>query len=166
MNHLLLSILLLVCLHSIAQDNSVANVKIKCTDSVGNALTQLQEKDSLIIKDHILGCFVNRIEKLVIVKKGGKLIASTFTLERELTRGKKLVWVERKKLQKTAILTSENIQDFIKFEVELSYLNEGDNCTTSESYEVSSKYWNLKKVDGSCNWHGLYNLRKKIFKED
>ena len=130
-----------------------------------NTLALLQEKDSIVITDHAMGCFANTKEKIVIVKQNGKLFASYYTGKKELLPGKEMVWVERDILKK-AILTNENIWDFIRFENELNYLRERDNCTTSEAYEVSSKYWNVKKVDGSCDWWGLDQLRKKLFKEN
>lgn len=130
-----------------------------------NTLALLQEKDSIVITDHAVGCFANTTEKIVIVKQKGKLIASYYTRKNELLPGKEMVWVEREILKK-AILTNENIWDFIRFENELNYIRENNHCTTSEAYEVSSKYWNVKKVDGSCDWWGLDHLRKKLFKEN
>jgi hypothetical protein len=151
MMRLLLSSILLVSLHTMAQEDSVKIGK--------NTLAQLQENDSIVIKDHIVGCFANTTEKIVIVKQKGKFIASYFT-----NKNGKMKMVEKR--ERTAVLTNENIEDFIRFENELNYLRERDNCTTSETYEVSSKYWNVKKVDGSCDWFGLDHLKKKLFKEN
>lgn len=130
-----------------------------------NTLALLQEKDSIVITNHARGCFLNMTEKIVIVKQKGKFIASYYTRKKELLAGKEMVWVDWD-IFKKAILTNENIRDFIRFENELNYMRENDHCTTSEAYEVSSKYWNVKKVDGSCDWWGLDHLRKKLFKEN
>lgn len=162
MTRFLLSFILFVSLHAVAQDYPAKIVKDKLIDTLPpNTLARLQEKDSIVIKDHVSGCFVNTTEKIVIVKQGGKFIAGCHT-----SPGKMRLKVEREKLEKTAVLTKENIDDFIKFETELKHLEENDNCTTTESYDFSSKYWNIKKVDGSCNWNGFYNLKKKLFKEN
>lgn len=160
MTRFLVSSLLFVSLHAFAQDNPAKVVKDNIIDTLPpNTLARLQEKDSIVIKDHVLGCFVNMTEKIVIVKQGGKFIANCHT-----SPGKMRLKVEGEKLEKTTVLTKENIDDFIKFETELKYLQENDNCTTTESYDFSSKYWNIKKVDGSCHWNGFYNLKKKLFR--
>lgn len=151
MARLVLSALLLVSLHSLAQEDTV---------KIGrNTLAQLQEKDSIVIKDHIVGCFANITEKIVIIKQKGKLIARYYS-----NKNGKMKML--KKPEKTTILTRENVEDFIRFENELNYLQESNNCTTTETYTFSSKYWNVKKVDGSCEWWGLDHLRKKLFKEN
>lgn len=151
MIRLLLSSLLLVSIHVMAQEDTVKIAR--------NTLAQLKEKDSIVIKDHIVGCFANTTEKIVIVRQKGKLIARYYAI-----KNGKMKMLE--KLEKRAVLTKENIEDFILFENELYYLEESNNCTTTETYEFSSKYWNVKKVDGSCYWYGLSNLKKKLFKEN
>lgn len=78
----------------------------------------------------------------------------------QFTRGQK----KKAGAVKTVILTDEQIRVYTRFEQELRTASDA-GCTTTDHYEVSSKYLQLKRTDGSCQWMGFNYLTKAFFGE-
>lgn len=139
-----------------------------CTDSLldykQNTLVELQDKDTVSINFHSQGCFNNTFLKILIIKETGNFIARLYIVNwNYLTKKRKTTMQFRgDSLLKTVTLTKQNIQDFIRFENELNFTIEG-GCTTTDWYDIKSKYLNIKKTDGNCTWDGFYYLRKSFF---
>ena len=139
-----------------------------CPDSLSaypqNTLEKLHNGDTISINFQSRGCFNSDSMQIVIKKQKNRFIASFYnTIWYPIRKkGKPAIQFRAVQETKTAILTESNINDYIKFENELNFATKG-GCTTTDWYEIKSKYLNLKKTDGSCNWNGFYYLRKSFF---
>jgi hypothetical protein len=129
-----------------------------------NTLSKLQDKDTISINFHSQGCFHTTLSKILINKDGDNYVARLYNLNwNYLTKKRKTTMqVRGDSLLKTVTLTTKNIQDFIRFENELNFVSDG-GCTTTDWYDIKSKYLNKKATDGSCSWDGFYYLRKSFF---
>jgi hypothetical protein len=144
------------------------NLIVLCPDTLldypQNTLSKLQDKDTISINFHSQGCFHTTVSKILISKQGDKYLARFYDVKwGYVTKKKKMTMQTRGvSLLKTVTLTKQNIQDFIRFENELNFVNDG-GCTTTDWYDIKSKYLNMKAIDGSCNWDGFYYLRNSFF---
>lgn len=129
-----------------------------------NILLKLQDKDTISINFHSQGCFHNTLLKILIIKKNGIFIAKLCNVVwyYEKKNGKTTMQYGGDSILKTVTLTNKNIQAFKRFENELNYVKAG-GCTTTDWYDIKSKYLNTKKIDGSCTWNGFYYLRESFF---
>lgn len=129
-----------------------------------NTLSKLQDKDTIAINFHSQGCFHTTVSKILISKQGDNYSARLYDVNwGYVTKKKKTTMqVRGDSLLKTVTLTTKNIQDFIRFENEINFVNDG-GCTTTDWYDIKSKYLNIKATDGSCIWDGFYYLRKSFF---
>jgi predicted DNA binding protein len=59
-------------------------------------------------------------------------------------------------------LTPKQIETIRKFELELNYMNNEDDCTTIDTYTINYQATTKTIVDGSCSWRGYYLLREKL----
>ncbi|MBO9203356.1 MULTISPECIES: hypothetical protein [Niastella] len=150
--------------------NQSTNSIVICPDKLlaypQNTLAKLQDKDLISINFHTQGCFHSGFQKLIIIKESDKFVARLYSLSWEYVkkRGKTVMKYGDSTLLKATIMTSQNIQDLIRFENELNYAKD-DGCTTTDWYDFKSKYLNIKKTDGTCSWLGFYYLKKSLFKE-
>jgi hypothetical protein len=144
--------------------NSVVICPDKLSNYPQNTLVKLQHNDSLAINLYSRGCFHSERSKLVITKENDKFIARLYEALWNYSGEKDKMVVNYKgwSLLKATTMTNQNLQDFIRFENELNYAND-DGCTTTDRYEVKSKYLNISKSDGSCSWNGFFYLRKSLF---
>jgi len=131
-----------------------------------NTLSKLEDKDEISINFHSQGCFHTTVSKISIIKEGKKYVARLYDVKWSYVTKKKKTTMQYRggKLLKTITLTNTNIQDFIMFENELNFVTDG-GCTTTDWYDINSKYLNISKTDGSCNWNGFYYIRKSFFSE-
>ena len=132
-----------------------------------NSLDKLKNNDSLVLVYTSKGCFHKFKSKIVIQKIDNSFKAFLYAdIEKEKKeKGRIRVLTTKDSLMKTVMLTQENLEDFIKFENELNYVKYAF-CTTNDNYLIKSKVLNVKKTDGSCEWHGYSFLRKSFFRED
>jgi len=129
-----------------------------------NTLAKLQDKDTVSISFHSQGCFHTSLLKLLISKEEGNYVARLYNLNwyYQTKKRKTTMQIRGDSLLKTVVLTSKNIQEFIRFENELNFAND-IGCTTTHWYDIKSKFLNIKQTDGSCTWDGFYYLRKSFF---
>jgi hypothetical protein len=147
--------------------NSVVLYPDVVIDYPQNTLAKLRNKDTISINYNSYGCFHTDGNILIITKKKDLYIAKLYTeycpfFSYNSKKDKYKFLGINKSLIKSAIMTPENIKEFIRFENELNYAEDG-GCTTIDYYEIASKYLNIKKRDGSCAWNGFYYLKASIF---
>lgn len=69
----------------------------------------------------------------------------------------------RDSLKKTLILNENIISRLILFEKKLKLMDKPNSgCTTTDVYEIKSKYGKYKILDSSCLWDGFFELKKEI----
>jgi len=146
------------------ETNSIILCPDNLLDYPQNTLSKLQDDDTITINFQSQGCFHAYNFKILITKQGEKYQAKLYdTKWRYVTQKKKTKMVIRgDSLVKTVMLTKKNIQDFSKFENELNFVT-NDGCTTTDWYEVKSKYLIKNVTDGGCSWTGFYYLRESFF---
>lgn len=129
-----------------------------------NTLARLQDDDTLSINFRTQGCFHWGASKIIIKKQGERYLASLYEINWDFASGRKKPAVEDSTSGhvKTVELTQEHLDAFIRFENELNFAGEG-GCTTTDWYDIQSRYLNKKATDGSCLWRGFYYLSKAIF---
>ncbi len=129
-----------------------------------NTLSKFEDKDTISINFHSQGCFHTTVSKISISKEAGKYVARLYNVNWNYVTKKKKMTMQflGDSLLKTVRLTNKNIQDFIRFENELNFVTDG-GCTTTDLYDIKSKFLNTKKTDGSCSWNGFYYLRTSLF---
>ena len=129
-----------------------------------NTLSKLVDQDSILINFHSSGCFHDLFSKIVIKKEANEFKALLYNVSSDYINKKRKKKAEIKvdSLLKTVTLSDKNIQDFIRFENEVIYMRDA-RCTTTDSYDIKSRYLNLNVVDGTCNWRGFYWLKKSFF---
>jgi hypothetical protein len=132
-----------------------------------NTLAKLKDKDTISINFQSQGCFHATFLKILISKEADDYVAQLYKVNWNYITKKKKTTIQFRgdSLLKTATLTNKNIQDFIRFENELNFANTG-GCTTTDWYDIKSKYLNIKKTDGGCSWNGFYFLRKSFFGDE
>jgi hypothetical protein len=144
------------------------NSIILCPDTLldysQNTLSRLQDKDTISINFHSQGCFHTTFSKILISKQDDKYLARLYNVNWGYVTKKKKTTMRNHgdSLLKTVTLTKQNVQDFIRFENELNFVTDA-GCTTTDWYDIKSKYLNKKATDGSCSWNGFYYLRKSFF---
>jgi hypothetical protein len=147
--------------------NNVALCPDKLSAYPQNTLAQLREKDSIVVWIHSSGCYHASGSKIVITKVKGQFVARLYDASwKYVKKGDQMV-VEFNdgELLQTTTMSKQGIQGFIRFENELNYVNDR-YCTSTDLYNVKSKYLNVNKTDGSCSWNGAYHLRRSIFGEE
>lgn len=129
-----------------------------------NTLAKLQDNDTLSINFLTQGCFHWARSKILIKKQGERYLASLYDLNWENGPGRKKPAVEDSTNGhvKTVELTQEHLDAFIRFENELNFMREG-GCTTTDWYDIQSRYLNIKSTDGRCFWRGFYQLSNAFF---
>ncbi|MBO9200494.1 MULTISPECIES: hypothetical protein [Niastella] len=136
-----------------------------CADSVlnysKNTLAKLQDQDTISIYLESQGCESSFNSKILIRKEGDNFVARLYE-DTVLYRTKRKMIIKGWGLIKTMVLTTQNIQDFQRFENEVSIVWKM-GCTTEERYEIKSKYWNLETTDGDCDWWGYSFLKRSFF---
>lgn len=147
------------------------NVIILCPDSLleysQNTLSKLQDSDTISINFHSQGCFHTTVSKMVIGKQKDNYFAKLYHVDWDYVTHKKKTTMKffGDTLLQTVTLTPQHIQDFIRFENELNFVTKG-GCTTTDRYEVQSKFLHKKVIDGSCSWRGYLFLRKALFGDE
>jgi hypothetical protein len=127
-----------------------------------NTLAKLKNNDSISISYHSQGCFHTTSQKLILIKKGDSFIAELYAVSYSPFSKSKKAYHETISLLQQKKLDSTHIRQFIRFENELPLVT-GMGCTTTDAYTVTSKYWKIMKIDGSCDWNGYHYLLKSIF---
>lgn len=144
--------------------NTIALCPDKLLDYPQNTLARLQDKDSIVIHYNSQGCFHWEELKLVIIKENENLVAHLYNASSHVVRKKGKTtkqYIEGPRL-KTIVMNSQHIADFTRFENELNYAEER-GCTTTDRYDITSKYLTLKKADGSCQWREFEYLQQSLF---
>jgi len=146
------------------ETNSIILCPDMLADYSQNTLSKLQDEDTISIKFHSQGCFHTTVSKILISKKGDKYLAKLYDVNWDYVTKKKRTTMQYRgdSLLKTVTLTPQNIKDFIRFENELNFVA-GGGCTTTDWYDIKSKYLNKKATDGSCSWDGFHYLSKSFF---
>lgn len=124
-----------------------------------NTLSQLQPNDTISIGFSSFGCFDLDNERIVIKRKNEGFSATIFYLK---GLGVMHNVKKRKTNAKTVLLTEKNIKDFIRFENELNFAEDG-GCTSVDEYYITGKDLIVHKVDGNCRWNGFQHLKKSFF---
>ena len=151
-------------------DDTVNHLKL-CPDELQdypqNTLSKLQDKDTISIFYHSKGCFHNTLLKILITKEADKFIAKIYEVVPHYFIKRKVETINYKigTLLQTVTLTYKNIQDFKRFENELNYVKCDYGGTTTDWYEIESKYLNKNMTDGGMKWKGFYYLKKSFFGE-
>jgi hypothetical protein len=130
-----------------------------------NSLSKLQENDTLSLSFHSQGCFHSTVYKLLIIKENNQLRAELYQPAWQVEATKKKARKNTDILISQNTLTEKQQQDFIKFENELANLKSDLGCTTTDAYELKSKYGQTQKSDGSCSWRGFYSLKHSFFND-
>lgn len=158
MKHVFLIVALVCSLSAFAQ-TSTRTIALHYPES---SLTQLQPGDTLTIQYSSMGCFGDTKQKLLIIQQGNGYQAERYIIPETYDKQEKKMVQHADSLVNTAILTEQNIQDFAQFEYELTQARKA-NCTTVDTYIIKSKYLNMEKTDGSCQWNGFYHLTRSFF---
>lgn len=148
--------------------NSIFLCPDKLVDYKQHTLAKLRDNDTIAINFQSLGCFHSAAFKIVIRKRSDRFLAGLYTvnLDYETAEDGKILYYREDSLVKEVSLTDENIQDFIRFENEINFINDKGRCTTTDWYIIKSKYLDIKATDGSCRWNGFYFLRKSFFGDE
>lgn len=147
------------------EKNRVQLCRNKLSSYPQNTLVKLQDKDSIVVYFHSQGCFHSYANKILIEKEKGLFIAKLYNADWLYPKEKEETYnYEDGSLLKTVVLSNKQIEDFMKFENELNFASKGF-CTTEDYYTIKSKYFNLHKIDGNCDWNGFRHLRKLFFGE-
>lgn len=146
------------------ETNSIILCPDNLLDYPQNTLSKLQDQDTIAINFHSQGCFHTTVSKILISKQGDRYLARLYDVNwGYVTKKKRTIRVNRgDSLIKSVTMTTQNIEDFNRFENEINFVNDG-GCTTTDWYDIKSKYLNIKATDGSCSWNGFYYLRKSFF---
>ncbi len=140
--------------------DSTDNIITLCIDSAKsykhNTLSKLKGNDRLVVAYTSLSCGGYRRDRLIVRKKGSQFIATIYTLILDFDHRRPLedIPVLGRRLLGEIVLTDKQIEGFTRFENELR-LNHDGGCTTSDSYKVTSKYFNGHFIDDSCEWYGF-----------
>lgn len=112
-------------------------------------ISQLRDNDFYTIIMASEGCFFAAYDTVNIRKTKDKYLAT---------------WKSNipKLISRSFYLTSKQIESIRKFEMELNYMNNEDNCTTIDTYIINYNTTTKTIVDGSCIWRGYYLLREKL----
>lgn len=151
--------------------NQKINTIILCPDALleysQNTLSKLQDSDTISINFHSQGCFHTTVSKMIIGKQKDNYFARLYHVDWDYVTHKKKTTLKilGDSLLQTVTLTPQHIQDFTRFENELNFVTKG-GCTTIDRYEVQSKFFHNKVIDGSCSWHGYHFLRKALFGDE
>jgi hypothetical protein len=138
-----------------------------CPDSLEsypqNTLSKLRNHESISINMLYMACFEMDCKHLIITRINDSLIARLYEISyndviKHLKSGKSY---KPRSLISETVLTPKNIQDFIRFENELNFINE-EGTSTVVIYEVTSKYLKIKTTD-SERWSGFRFLRRSFF---
>lgn len=115
----------------------------------------------------IATCFNNTLFKIIITKEGKSFLAKLCDVSLYHPKKKGMITIQYRggRILQKITLTNKNLQDFLRFENELNFAFDG-GCTTTDSYDIKSKYLNIKKTDGGCSWEGFYYLRKSFFGDE
>lgn len=97
----------------------------------------LQHGDHFSIKITSVGCFSGKQQTIRINNNNGVLKASLNS--------------------STIILTEANVNELIRFELQLRELQIG-GCTTVDTYVLNNAYETYKTSDGTCSWLGYKQL--------
>ena len=129
-----------------------------------NTLLKLKHKDTISINYHSKGCFDRKASKILISKINNNYVARLYDINwcYVTNKKRKTMLVQCDSLLQSVTLTTKNIQDFIRFENEINFVYAG-SCTTTDWYDIKSKYLKIKVKDTSCNWDGFYYLSKSFF---
>ncbi len=126
-----------------------------------NTVSKLEVNDSIVLDFSSWGCFHTEFYKICITRKANYFLAQLIEVELD-SKEEELVTYDKKVL-KEVIMTSSNLESFLKFENELSELKATKRCTTTENYGLKSKFFNINKTDGSCEWNGFNVLKTSLF---
>jgi len=141
-----------------------------CIDSLvdysQNTLAKLQDNDTLSIKFFSQGCFHSSASQILIMKQQGRYTAALYkVIWKYVTKGKQTIMKRfEDSLLQTVTLSAQQMQAFTRFENELNHVADG-GCTTTDMYEMKSKYGNRKAKDGGCRWDGFFYLQQAFFPE-
>tara|TARA_R110002051_G_scaffold55112_2_gene102926 strand:+ start:22556 stop:22999 length:444 start_codon:yes stop_codon:yes gene_type:complete len=97
----------------------------------------LQYGEHFTIEITSVGCFAGKQQTIRIINNNGVLTASLNS--------------------STILLTEANINELIRFELQLRELQIG-GCTTVDTYVLSNAYETYKTSDGTCSWLGYKQL--------
>jgi hypothetical protein len=149
------------------ESNSITLYPDSLLEYSQNTLAKFQDKDIISINFHSQGCFHTTLLKIIITKEGENFAAKLCNVSWYYAKkkGKTTMQYRGDSTLQTVTLTNKNLQDFIRFENEINFAYDG-GCTTTDWYDIKSKYLNIKKTDGSCSWDGFYYLRKSFFGDE
>jgi hypothetical protein len=110
-------------------------------ESTETIIESLQNGEEYSIEITSIGCFHGNRETIVISKE-----SDVFTVQYQ---------------DFSKILSTEDIEAFIRFELQLKALQIG-GCTTIDTYVIRYKGEEFRTSDGTCSWLGGKKLLKAI----
>jgi hypothetical protein len=128
-----------------------------------NVLAKLKSNDKIEIDYLSQGCFNHDTRKLCIKKEGKFITAYLYSTKHyDKYRFNVNSKLKIKSLIAKVPLDDKKINDFIKFENEILHTDDY-GCTTTNYFIIKSRYWNLFKTDGNCDWDGFNVLLTSFF---
>ena len=106
-------------------------------------IDQLEEIDTYDLVFASRGCFHNTMDTISFSRRGNEYEA---------------FWDGKSKA-----LNAEELDYIRKFEIEFLAFAARGGCTTSDTYIFLFKGQVIGKFDDTCDWHGAYYLKKKLF---
>jgi len=120
-------------------------------------IDSISETKPLVIKATTF--HINKVQsELKIVKKNGQLIA--YLKQKFKIKGER--WPD---VSKSVILSERMVDKIRQFEYELYIVDKIDNiiCNGRTYYSIQLSETQKKLLDPTCEWYGIYNLKKELF---
>lgn len=137
------------------------------TAAFANPLLDLDEGESLSVLVNTNNCFGNTNRLVLFTKENGKLVSRYFlnpSMNPQSFMSRVASSVDNGELVSTHLMSEDNISFFMKFLLSLTKAKD-IGCSTSETYYLKSRAYNLQKTDGSCQWFGFGLLTKELFNQ-
>ncbi|MDI9873849.1 hypothetical protein [Flectobacillus rivi] len=141
------------------------------TDTVAtsstNPLLDLAEGESFSVLVNTSNCFTNFNRLVLITKENGTLVSRYYmnpSMSPQPFMARAPSTINNGELISTHIMNEANIDFFKNFLLSLSRAKDV-GCSTTETYYLKSRAYNLQKLDGSCQWSGFGLLIKELFNQ-
>lgn len=137
------------------------------TAAFANPLLGLAEGESLSVLVNTSNCFTNFNRLVLITKENGTLVSRYYmnpSMGPQPYMARTPSNTENGELISTHLMNEANIDFFKNFLLSLSKAKD-IGCSTTETYYLKSRSYNLQKMDGSCQWSGFGLLTKELFNQ-
>lgn len=137
------------------------------TTAFANPLLDLAEGESLSVLVNTSNCFTNFNRLVLITKENGTLVSRYYmnpSMSSQPFIARTPSNIENGELISTHLMNEANINFFKNFLLSLSRAKDV-GCSTTETYYLKYRAYNLQKLDGSCQWSGFGLLIKELFNQ-